>query len=146
MEKRSISVDIARMDTQHERLIELVEAVGKALTNGYTLNELKGELDRLLELIGAHFVDEERLLSLFGLDRMESHRRTHSLLLDRLTKLRKNVLDDFGKEGKEKLLAFLETDMYYHIIEDMQAWEQEKVSKKFASQRLHEHESNRGIV
>jgi hypothetical protein len=61
-------------------------------------------------------------------------------LSDRLAQLRKDILDDFGEEEKKKLAAFLKGDFRHHVIDDTQAWETGEISKKFAYQRLYEHE------
>lgn len=145
MEQKDMSDNISGMATQHRELGEHLKAVCGALRDGCALSDLTGELDRLVEFTEAHFIDEEKLMRLYGFDGLKSHRRTHRLLSDRLAQLRKDILDDFGEEEKKKLGAFLEGDFQYHVIEDMQAWERGGISKKFAYQRLHEHESSRGL-
>ena len=144
MEQRSMSDNISGMATQHRKIAEHLRAVCSALRDGCDLSDLTGELDRLAELTETHFVDEEKLMRLYGFDGLESHRRAHKLLSDRLAQLRKDIRDDFGEEGKKKLGAFLEGDFQYHVIEDMHAWERGRISRKFAYQRLHEHDSTGG--
>ncbi len=142
MEQKSMSDNISGMETQHKELGGHVKSLCNSLKNGCALSDLTGKLDKLIEFTDAHFVDEEKLMRLYGFDGLESHRRTHKLLSDSLAGLRENILDNFGEEEKKKLVAFLEGDFHDHIIEDMQAWERGEISKKFAYQRLHKHESS----
>jgi len=144
MKGKNTTDNISGMAAQHKELGGLVKAVCNALREGYGLSDLTGELDKLLEFTDTHFIDEEKLMRLYGFDGLESHRRTHKLLLDRLAKLREEILDDFCEGDKKKLLAFLDGDFQYHVIEDTQAWERGEISKKFAYKRLHEHESSAG--
>ncbi|MDJ0862111.1 MAG: hypothetical protein QNJ82_07720 [Gammaproteobacteria bacterium] len=59
--------------------------------------------------------------------------------------MREDVLDNFGEEEKKQLLAGLDGDSQYHIVEDTQAWERGGISKKFAYQPLQQHESDRRL-
>ncbi len=143
MEQEHESDNISGMTTQHKELGRQLEALCNALKKGSALADLAGELDELVEFTAAHFVDEEKLMRHYGLDGLESHRRTHELLSDRPARLRKDILNNYGGEEKKQLLAFLEGDFHYHAIEDIQAWERGEIAKKFAYQRLHQHSSER---
>ena len=143
MEQEHEPDNISGMITQHKELGRQLEALCNALKKGSALGGFAGELDELVEFTTAHFVDEEKLMRLYGFDGLESHRRTHELLSDRLARLRKGILDNDGGEEKKQLLAFLEGDFQYHVIEDTQAWERGEIAKKFAYQRLHQHDSDR---
>ena len=142
MKGKSMSDNISGMDAQHKRLAEYAKSLCRALKNGSALGDVTGGLDRLAKFADTHFVDEEDLMRLYGFDGLESHKRTHDLLFGRLTSLKRDLLADFGEKKKKELLAFLEGDFQYHIIEDMQAWESGEITKKFAYQRLREHESS----
>ncbi len=145
MEKEREEDNISGMLNQHKELGLQVKALCSALKDGGAVGDLARELDKLVEFTEAHFVDEEKLMRLYGFDGSESHSRTHELLADRLARLRENVLENFGEEEKKQLLAFLEGDFQYHVVEDTQAWERGGISKKFAYQRLQQHESGRRL-
>ena len=80
MEQKNMSDNISGMITQHKELGEHLEAVRSALKDGRALSDLTGELDRLVEFTETHFIDEEKLMRLYGFDGLESHRRAHKLL------------------------------------------------------------------
>ncbi len=136
------SDNISGMITQHKELGGQVKALCIALKDGCAVGDLARELDKLVEFTEAHFVDEEKLMRLYGFDGLDSHSRTHGLLSDRLARLREDVLGNFGEKEKKQLLAFLEGDFQYHIVEDTQAWERGGISKKFAYERLQKHDSD----
>ncbi len=142
MKQENAADNVSGMATQHKELGGHAKAVCGALKDGGTLSDLTGKLDKLVEFTDAHFVDEEKLMRLYGFDGLESHRRTHKLLLEKLVRLRENILANFREEEKKKLVLFLEGDFHYHVIEDMQAWERGEIAKKFAYQRLNEHDSS----
>ena len=142
MKQDNVLDNVSGMVAQHEELGRQVKARCGALKDGCASSDVAGALYTLVESTEAHFVEEERLMRLYGFDGLESHSRTHGLLSDRLAELRKAIFDNFGEEEKKQLLAFLELDFHYHIIEDLQAWERGEISKKFAYQRLQNHDSD----
>ena len=141
MKQDNVLDNICAMVAQHEELGRQVKAICGALKDGCARSDLAGALDTLVESTAAHFVDEEKLMRLYGFDGLESHSRTHEFLSNRFATLRDDMRENFGEVEKKQLLAFLETDFQYHIIEDLQAWERGEISKKFAYQRLQRHES-----
>ncbi len=142
MKQDNVLDNISGMVAQHEELGRQVKAICGALKDGCACSDLAGALDTLVESTAAHFVDAEKLMRLYGFDGLESHSRTHEFLSNRFATLRDDMRENFGEVEKKQLLAFLETDFQYHIIEDLQAWERGEISKKFAYQRLQKHDSD----
>ena len=141
MEKEHESDNISGMITQHKELDSQLKALRNALKEDCTSDALVRGLNELVRFTEAHFADEERLMRLYGFDGLESHCRTHQLLSDRIARLREDILENCGEEEKNRLLAFLEGDFQYHVIEDTQAWERGEIARKFAYQRLGQHEA-----
>jgi len=129
------------MDQQHKRLGELVATVRKALKNERGPDELGAVLAGLLGFMRSHFSQEEDLMRRYGYEGLESHTQTHRVLFERLAELTGETFDNFSATTKERLLVFLEQDLSYHIVEDMYAWEVGQLKKRFANQRLYEHEA-----
>ncbi len=138
MKQENVLDNFSGMITQRTELDGRLRALSNALKDGCALSDLVRALDALVESTEAHFVEEEKLMRLYGFDGLESHCRTHEFLSNRLATLRKDILENFGEEERKQLLAFLEGDFQYHIIQDLQAWERREISAKFAYQRSKE--------
>ena len=136
MKQDNVLDNISGMVAQHEELGRQVKALCGALRDGCAVSDLARALDTLVEFTAAHFVDEERLMRLYGFDGLESHSRTHDSLSDRFARLREDILENFGEQEKKQLLTFLERDFQYHTIEELQEFERREISAKFAYQRL----------
>ena len=64
---------------------------------------------------------------------LESHKRTHTLLLERLVELREKTFI-FDESSKARMLDFLEKEFYYHIVEDQHAWKNWQLKKGLGQQ------------
>ena len=144
MKANIASDNVSGMEAQHRTLGRCAAVVCDALRDGCAFGELTEKLENLLTLTDGHFIDEEKLMRLYGFDGLESHRRTHERLWDRLTGLRGDILRGFGAEEKQALVSFLEGDFRAHVTEDMHAWESGEIAKSFAYQRLWKQESSQG--
>ena len=107
-------VNIGTIDTQHQKLIsilnELLDAMGKGqgkLVLDKTFNELE-------DYTKTHFFEEEKLMVVYGYPDYNSHKAEHKSLINDL----KNYKEDF-KAGKSKLtlevLDFLKNWLINHI-------------------------------
>ena len=118
--------DLHKIKAQHKQLGELIKAVCHTLkkkhrSDEYGSDELSVLLTKLLELTTFHFTEEESLMRRYAYEGLESHQRTHKVLLDRFVELEKETFI-FDEETKARLLDFLEKDFCYHIIEDRKFW------------------------
>ena len=120
--------DFSRIATQHKQLCEIVNAVCQVLNNGHGPIEFSGNLNRLVEFARFHFIEEEDFMRYHTYEGLESHKRTHEMLLNKLVKLREKTFI-FDEISKARMLEFLEKEFYYHIVEDQQAWKNLQLRK-----------------
>jgi hemerythrin len=91
------------IDRQHRELFERSEEILESLRLGGT--RVVPDLERLIDEIGRHFVDEEHILELKGYADLEGHRRSHGDLAGKLRRLQAAVIS--GSAEREDLTRFL---------------------------------------
>ncbi len=136
-----ISDNLSGMDQQHHRLGELLKAACSALKGGADSDEVGGILTRLLGFTRIHFSQEEDLMRRYRYEGLRRHIEAHRMLFDRLAALTGEVFHDFGESTRARLLDFLAQDLHDHIASDRHAWESGQLEKRFAHQRLRDHEA-----
>ena len=65
------------VDSQHKRLFELVNNIGKSCLEGEDINTLSKTLDFLLQYTVQHFSDEEALQIKYNFPEYEYHKKLH---------------------------------------------------------------------
>jgi len=65
------------VDSQHKKLFELVNNIGKHFNDGRDINKLSETLDFLLQYTVQHFSDEEALQIKFNFPEYEYHKKLH---------------------------------------------------------------------
>ncbi len=110
------SVNVAEIDEQHKKLLDLVNDLHSAIESLADKNELKDMLDELVEFTRTHFSTEEELMKQHGFPELKKHRKEHKLLLRYLVEL----VD--GVSGGKKLYFYSDYDVstdwaLIHIIE-----------------------------
>jgi hemerythrin-like metal-binding protein len=78
--KDEYSVQNPEMNLQHRRLMNLLNKLHEAMTNGQTNGALRGILGELVEYAHVHFVAEEELMLKIGYPRLAGHRLQHQEL------------------------------------------------------------------
>ena len=104
---------------QHHVLAEKVHTVCSILRNPSKIDDLKDDIDELVEYLQAHNEQEEKLMKSYNYNRLELHEREHRNLLSKLFSLREKVYVSVEEEHKQELLGFLETELIEHINEDL---------------------------
>ncbi len=82
------NINVAKIDEQHRKQLEMAQSVHDALHEGDRPDELLNKLDELLQFTRMHFAYEETLMAEHGYPGTEDHRREHTVLLNRVEKLR----------------------------------------------------------
>ena len=136
-----IADNLGGMDHQHERLGELLKAACNALKSGADSDEVGGILTRLLGYTRVHFSQEEDLMRRYRYEGLRRHIEAHRKLFERLAALTGEVYHDFGESTRARLLDFLAQDLHDHVTADRHAWESGQLEKRFAYQRLDDHEA-----
>ena len=90
-------------------------------SDDYGSDELSIVLNKLLDFVNFHFEEEEKLMRALSLEGLESHKRSHNVLLDKLVELEKGTFI-FDESTKKSLSSFLEKEFFYHVIEVRKIW------------------------
>jgi hemerythrin len=83
----SLKLDIPEIDSQHERLIGLVNLLHETMLQGADRAALDGLMSQLLEHTRTHFAYEEQLMSRYNYPGYEAHKAEHNRLMQHLTDL-----------------------------------------------------------
>lgn len=83
-----LSVDHPGIDAQHRVIFDLGAGIYDHWREGRGVDALRPTVDRLADLIEAHFAYEERLLAEIGYADLARHRAEHHSLLDDLAEIR----------------------------------------------------------
>lgn len=102
------------IDSDHRRLVALINQLAQALTTGDTTAKPGGILDELLAFTTAHFAREERLMQRIRYLDFASHKSQHDGLLSDINRLNRSVLR--GEMAlSERTCAFLCEWLLRHI-------------------------------
>lgn len=110
----SLSVDVAEMDEQHQKLLGLVNDLNEAMKQGRTRDEMVRVFDELARYTQTHFVSEERFMEQIGYPQLAQHRQEHAELIRQVTAFKVDY--DAGKTMiSVKLMGFLREWVRNHI-------------------------------
>jgi len=117
----SFSVGSARMDADHQRLVNLLNRLYDAWHSGEDLIELGWLFDELLAYADTHFAAEEMALKARGYGRLDKQHADHSRLKASVTQFRDCHLSGAAPVAlTEDMTAFLKGWLLEHILgEDM---------------------------
>ncbi len=108
------SVNNALMDSQHKKLIGLINELHSAMSLGQGKNILKKILDELIKYTQIHFASEEKLMMQANYEELAEHRHIHKILTQQVIRLQIKF-----KEGKTLLtievMEFLRNWLINHI-------------------------------
>ena len=117
----SLSVNIALVDRQHRKLVELINQLFEALRAGKGKEALAPVLESLVDYTQRHFTDEERMMNSHGYPGLEEHREAHAHLIARVTEFQTKLAQ--GKETiSSELFNFLKSWLLHHIKEKDKAY------------------------
>lgn len=109
------SVGIARIDTEHQKLIGLVNNLYAAMLEGRGKAAIGQVLDGVADYTRSHFVNEERLLRIHAYPAFEGHKAEHDKLIQQV-----KHLQDEHRAGKAvismEVMRFLQHWLVDHII------------------------------
>jgi hemerythrin-like metal-binding protein len=111
---KTLSVDVAEIDQDHRRLLELFNRLGHASEEGEPQAEIEAIMDELISCTGWHFRHEERLMQKYGYAGLEEHRVEHQSLLAGGQALLQRLRDSAAPLSTQDL-EFLEHWLTGHI-------------------------------
>ncbi len=108
------SVGVAEIDDQHRNLIDLVNDLHQAMTEGHGWNEMEATFKGLSAYIQKHFSYEEGLLEKFNYPDMDLHRLEHKVFVRQIQKFRSQY--DAGEYLiSQKVMNYLKEWLTQHI-------------------------------
>ncbi len=109
------SVNVREIDSQHKKLIAIINELNGSITDGSEKNVIEKILIDLVEYAAFHFSSEEKYFALYNYPKTNSHMQQHTLLIDQLKEYinkYKNGIKDFAPT----LLNFLKDWLTNHIV------------------------------
>ncbi len=112
----SYSVGIDSIDSEHKKLVELINDVFMVVRDkghGETLNQA---VEKLLEYTRDHFAAEEKAMEEADYPLLEDHRKEHARLEQEVVDFQQRLREE-GGELRVDLYHFLRDWLTHHIIE-----------------------------
>ena len=75
------SVNVAKYDSQHMKLVEMINELHQAMITGNAKDILRKIIDELITYTTVHFADEERMMKDYGYPGTAVHKEEHELLV-----------------------------------------------------------------
>lgn len=110
-----LSVGVAAIDTQHKKLVGMVNEMYDAMMSGKGTEISRKILDELVDYTVVHFADEEKYMKQFDFKEYPSHKLEHENLVAQVKKYQQDVAA--GKVFISiELLNFLRDWLANHIL------------------------------
>jgi hemerythrin len=111
----SYSVKIAQIDSQHKKLVDIINDLHDSMKTGKSKEVLGKILNQLIDYTANHFKTEEDLFDKYGYPDNIVHKRQHSDLVDQVLKFKSNFVS--GKSVISiDLMNFLRDWLTQHIV------------------------------
>jgi hemerythrin len=81
----SLSVNVAEIDQQHQKLIKIINELYDAMRQGKGKEVIGKTINGLIEYAGEHFQTEEKYFDLFGYPETSSHKKEHADFVKKVT-------------------------------------------------------------
>jgi hemerythrin-like metal-binding protein len=109
------SVGIARIDTEHQKLIGLVNDLYTAMIEGRGKDVMGPTLDGMAAYTVVHFAHEERLMRIHMYPGLEAHKAEHEKLTQRVKQLQEEFRTGKAVVSME-VMRFLQHWLVDHIV------------------------------
>jgi hemerythrin-like metal-binding protein len=127
--KDSMAVDIDEIDTQHMQLVQLINDLYSALSQGKGRQQLNEIFDELFDYAKTHFFSEEKLMFVHGYSGYKEHKKEHERFVEQIKKY-KGKFDSGDSKTSIEVAQFLKDWLINHIMKTDQQYApylQEKV-------------------
>ncbi|MCP4353146.1 MAG: hemerythrin family protein [Desulfobacterales bacterium] len=112
----SLNVNVAEIDRQHQRLVEMINDLDDAMRQGKGKDVLGKIIDGLIAYAATHFRTEERYFDLFGYPEANNHKKEHSEFVKKISEFKDGF--EKGKLGLSiQVMNFLRDWLQKHIKE-----------------------------
>ncbi len=111
-----LNVGIDVIDQQHRRIVEYINQLDDARSNGMSNDEISWLLNDLVDYTISHFGFEESLQEEAGYPFLTSHKKVHELFTKRIADFQKRA--EQGEDVIKALNSLLVTWLFNHIKRD----------------------------
>jgi hemerythrin len=110
----TLSVNIAEIDTQHQRLVDLINELNDAMVQGHGKQVLGNIIDGLAAYYITHFTTEEEFFDRYAYPAAAAHKQEHLDFIAKVDEFRQGL--DEGRLGLSvSVLHFLGDWLHNHI-------------------------------
>lgn len=109
------SVNIKEIDSQHKKLVDLLNSLHDSMKAGKGNEVLGKTLTELIQYVGTHFATEEKLMSAHGYPEYNTHKAEHEKLAQKAIELQKDFQQGAPVLTVE-VLGFLKDWLQNHIL------------------------------
>jgi hemerythrin-like metal-binding protein len=110
---RSYSVGVSQMDSEHQRLIDIINNLYAAMRSGRSKDAIGSILDELLDYTKTHFAHEERLMQQCQYEGFDAQKRAHEALIAQVVEVQKKY--HAGTALGQEVMTFLKNWLINHI-------------------------------
>lgn len=113
-EQLNIGIDV--IDQQHRRIVEYINQLDDARSNGYSRDEIGNLINELVDYTISHFGFEESLQEEAGYPFIKAHKKVHDLFAQRVSDFQTRF--NQGEDVTKALNSLLVTWLFNHIKRD----------------------------
>lgn len=109
------SVNIKKIDTQHKRIVEMINELTQTIEMGQENSDSGKMLSELINYSEVHFKTEEDYFDKYEYPEKDKHKKEHQLFISKTA----DFIDDFDSDNEilcKKILIFLIDWLKEHII------------------------------
>ncbi len=110
---RSYSVGVNQMDSEHQRLIDIINNLYTAMRSGRSKDAIGSILDELVEYTKTHFAHEERLMKESNYAGFDEQKRAHEALISQVIEIQGKYRS--GTALGQEVMSFLKNWLVNHI-------------------------------
>lgn len=111
----SLSVNVAEIDRQHQKLIDMINELDDGMRQGKGKDKLAGIIGGLVSYTQVHFRTEEKYFAQFGYDDAPAHQREHEDFTRKVADFKAKF--ESGKIGLSlEVMNFLSNWLRNHIM------------------------------
>ena len=112
--KEDYLIYVDKIDRQHQRLVEILNNLASAMSQGKGKDVLGETLNELIDYTVYHFSEEEKYFDQINYPGAEKHRKEHQLLIEDVLKFKTSY--EAGKVGLTiELMKYLKNWVINHI-------------------------------
>lgn len=111
----ALAVGITEIDTQHQKLVQLINGLHDHMLKGDAHEIMQKVLDRVIQYTVMHFQTEEALMAKHGYPHTPTHKREHADLTKHAVELQQKLNSGNGRITMETM-TFLRDWLQNHIL------------------------------